>query len=104
VFAVAATYNGYQSIQAAGSINAGSGWGFYVASTQVINGSGAFIGPGVSCPAYGVTAAGFNPKVGGVQYTGAAGPYTCNWSGGFTVGATTYHNLEFAGGCLVGIS
>ena len=70
----------------------------------VINQNHVFVGQGVDCPSYGITGAGFNPFVGGTQYTGAAGPYTCNWSLGFTIGSTTYHNLEIAGGVIVGIS
>ncbi len=70
----------------------------------VINQNHVFVGQGVDCPSYGITGSGFNPFVGGTQYTGAAGPYTCNWSLGFTIGGTTYHNLEIAGGVIVGIS
>jgi len=72
--------------------------------TVVIDNNHRFVGEGVYCPSYGVTAADFNPFVGGIQYTGALGPYMLNWATGFTIGAVTYHNIEIAGGCVVGIS
>jgi hypothetical protein len=75
--------------------NVGSG-------TQVINSSGTFVGAGVNCPSSGICGAGFNPYVGGIQYTGQS--YTLNFSGGFTVNGVTYHNIIFAGGVFVGLS
>lgn len=74
-------------------------------TSVVIDNDHTFVGTGgVNCRSNGVTGTGFNPFVGGTLYTGAAGPYTLNWSLGFTIGATTYHNIEIAGGVVVGIS
>jgi hypothetical protein len=109
VYALAATYGGYQSIQAAGSINAGTGYGFYVGSTQVINGSGEFIGAGVGCPGYPVTASGFLAYVSGSYYTGQSWQISISGSnfviktypGGATVGS--YATIAFAGGLLAGV-
>jgi hypothetical protein len=43
---------------------------YSIGSTVVINGSGEFVGHAVYVPGYAVTAAGFNPFVGGTQYFG----------------------------------
>ena len=106
--AIAASSSAYNAIQTAGGLSIRTGSASVNDLTSegsvVINSSHVFVGEGIDTPSYGHTAAGFNPYVGGTQYTGATGPYTCTWSGGFTIGATTYHNLEFAGGVLVGIS
>jgi len=56
-----------------GSIDVGS---IAVGGSEVINSSKQFVGAGVLCTAYGVAAGGFNPYVGGVQYTGATGSIT----------------------------
>ncbi len=49
------------------------GGSYKIGGTDVINSSGQFVGAGVSCTGYVVAAAGFNPYVGGVQYTGTTG-------------------------------
>lgn len=46
------------------------GGSYKIDSVDVINSSKQFVGAGVLCTTYGVAAAGFNPYVGGVQYTG----------------------------------
>ena len=44
-----------------------------VNSVEVINSSKQFVGLGVYCPSYEIAGSGFNPYVGGVQYTGLTG-------------------------------
>ena len=61
----------------------------------MINSNGQFVGPGVSCPSYGIQAAGFNP-------TGWNGQsYVLTFPGGFEIGGYTYYNARFVGGVFV---
>jgi hypothetical protein len=84
----------YNGIQSSGGISAYSG--FYLTSgTQVINSNGQFVGPGISCPCYGVQAADFNP-------TGWNGQsYVLYFPGGFQISGSTYYNARFVGGVFV---
>jgi hypothetical protein len=76
--------------------------GYKVNGSIVINSSGAFIGPGVACQSSGIGGGGFNPWNGSGYDTGQT--VTVNFSGGFTISSTTYHNLIFVGGVLVSYS
>lgn len=69
--------------------------------TTIINSSGAFIGAGVDVGTQGIAGGGFNPDVGGTQWTGQS--YDISISAGQFVisGVGTYSNLRFKGGCLV---
>jgi hypothetical protein len=87
--------NQWNGIQSSGGVAAASG--FYLASgATMINSSGQFVGNGVSCPSYGVQAAGFNPT----GYTGQSA--TAVFSGGFQVNGVNYTQLKFVGGAFVG--
>lgn len=98
-----ATYNSIQT-DAGISCGTGSGGGYYVGATQVINTSGQFVGPGISMLSNGIAASGFNPYVGGLQYTGQS--WDINIPGGFTITGFggTYTKLIFKGGSLVSAS
>ena len=62
----------YNSIQSDSGISCGtgSGGGYHVAATQIINTSGQWVGLGIVQTAYGVAASGFNPFFSGTQYFG----------------------------------
>jgi hypothetical protein len=88
------TWNGLQ----ASSGGVSSSMGYYLSGgSQVINSSGQFVGTGV-VTAGGVGGAGFNPT----GYTG--GSWTLYFSGGFTIGGSTYHTVVFVGGAIVSVS
>jgi len=58
----------------------------------MINSSGQFVGAGVYMTGYGITAAAFNPYVGGVQYWGGTadvvvGSITLHFKGGAFISA-----------------
>jgi hypothetical protein len=79
--------------------------GTYSAGGQmVINNSGTFIGAGVACTANGIGGTGFNywNTSGGNWLYGQS--YTVYFSGGFTVGGVTYHNMVHNGGILTSVS
>jgi hypothetical protein len=89
------SWNGIQS--SSGGVS--SYLGFYLSTgAQMINSSGQFCGYGVSCPSYGVQAAGFNPT----GYTGQS--YTLYFPSGFQVSGVTYYNVHFIGGVFVSLS
>lgn len=105
-FGVQATFSGLMS--SGGVLSSGaviSTPGYYVgtlfSSTQVINGSGVFVGPGVSCPSNGVTARAFNPFYLGVQYTGADIPGGISVRRGDDTGAGL---IVVIGGSVIGVS
>jgi hypothetical protein len=64
-----AAYNSIQT-DSGFSCGTGSGGGYHVGATQVVNTSGQFVGTGVVCTAYGIAASGFNPYYSGTQYYG----------------------------------
>jgi hypothetical protein len=57
--------------------------GVSVGGYSAINSSGQFVGAGVVCTGYGISAAGFNPYISGVQHYGA--------NTTFVIGSTTYY-------------
>lgn len=75
-----------------------------VGANTAINSSNQFVGFGVNCPYYGVTAAGFNPYIGGTQYYGQSLDITILDSGGGYCklnGAAA--RLSYKGGSFVGL-
>jgi hypothetical protein len=75
-----------------------------IGTSTAIDASNRFVGFGVSCPSYGVAAAGFNPYVGGTQYYGQSLDITILDSGGGYCklnGAAS--RLSYKGGSFVGL-
>jgi hypothetical protein len=99
--ALYASATNYNAISTNGGVVANGG--FYVSTTQVINSSQQWVGGSVLSTA-GIRGTGYQVVISGTTYTGASGPYTATWSGGFTVSGSTYHNIEWAGGLMLGFS
>lgn len=94
---------GYNGVQSAGGFSSGSGsqGGYYIGTSQMINPSGQFVGFGIVMPSYGISCAGINPFVSGVQYFGQN--YDIVIPGGFTIsGVGTFSTLRVKGGVIVG--
>jgi hypothetical protein len=78
----------YDSIQTDGGMK--SNLGYWVGNTQVMNASGAFVGPGVDCPNNGVGAKGFNVYEPGV-----------GWRYGYNYDVPAGRGLMVRGGVII---
>lgn len=78
----------------------GANAAYKLASTTMINSSGAFVGNGVNVGGFGVAGAGYNVNNGGGSLIAVGQTVDIVIPGGFTVSGTTYHTLRFFGGIL----
>jgi hypothetical protein len=72
----------------------------------IINSTGQFVGPGIVMYGNGITANGFNPYVGGVQYTGATLSeiaFKDSLGGNCTLNGSSVR-MQFYGGVFVGLN
>jgi hypothetical protein len=98
------TWNALTLGGTSGSVTTLNQTSLIINNQTMIDASGRFVGNGIVMLGAGITATGFNPYVGGIQYTGAAVDITFKDSvGGYCTLNGSAARQSFKGGVLVGL-